>query len=62
MNVPLRHHFGAELIVFLLRAVHPVDGGWFGQLGHFFDPFDEMYIARERATGTCSFHSRPDSE
>ncbi len=31
-----------------------------GQLGGFFNPFDEMYIAREWPAGSCSLHSHPE--
>jgi hypothetical protein len=37
-----------------------VDSLRLGQFGGFFDPFDEVYIAREWSARACSFHSHPD--
>ncbi len=49
-------HFGAELLVFFLRAVDPMDGGGLGQGGDFIDPVNQVRILAQRLRGLLGGH------
>ena len=40
-------HLRAQRVVFLLRAVHPVDGVRLGERSHLLDPCEEVLVLRE---------------
>ena len=40
-------HLGAEHVVFFLRAIHPVDGGGLGKLGHFLHPAEQVVVVAQ---------------
>ena len=42
------HHLRAELVIFLLRAIHPMDRRGLGQLGHLLHPSEKMLVGTER--------------
>ena len=46
----------AQLVVFLLRTVHPVDGGGPAKLDHFLDPAQQMLVLAERFRGKAFLH------
>ncbi len=50
-----RDHLGAEVIVFFLRTIHPVDGGRLGQLGHLLHPLLQVFVAAQRDRGVAFF-------
>ncbi len=53
-----RDHLRAERVVFLLRAVDPVDGGGLAEVGHLLDPLQQMLVFGERLRGIAFFHGR----
>ena len=46
----------AEQLVLCLRAVDPVDGRGLGELGHLFDPADEMLVGGRGSGGGLGRH------
>ena len=48
MKVAALDHLGAECVVLRLRAVDPVNGGRFGELGHLLDPAKQVLVLGER--------------